>query len=75
MHGRKPSRFATVEGEAKQLSVPTLRGSLTKMHGRKPSRFATVEGEAKWLSAPGLHGSPSFDESTKSEILQALHAD
>jgi len=29
MDGRKPSRFATVEGEAKQLSAPGLRGSLT----------------------------------------------
>jgi len=27
MHGRTHSRFATVEGEAKQLSAPKLRGS------------------------------------------------
>jgi len=29
MHGRTPSRFATVEGKAEQLSAPSLLGSLT----------------------------------------------
>jgi len=50
MCGRMPSRFATVEGEAKQLSAPSLRGSLTntrrtnvvpigQLHGAKLSSF------------------------------------
>jgi len=45
--GRTPSRFATVEGEAKQLSVPKLRwspfGTLTawgRPHGAKLTRRA-----------------------------------
>jgi len=59
MHGRKPSRFATVEGEAKQLSVPGLHGSLS-FHEWLHQRI-----EIPW----------NGKNVQKSEILQALRVD
>mgnify|MGYP007080397741 CR=1 FL=1 len=63
MCGRMPSRFATVEGKSKQLSAPSLRGSLTntrrtnvapigQLHGAKLSSFQ----HQAYVGAPCTNG-------------------